>query len=63
MPSETYRYYFLDGNGHFSTGEWLSAQSDKDAVTQVECMHADRRSEIWRGTRLVAMLSPLRRSA
>lgn len=61
MRSESYRYYFLDGAGHLSSGEWLDAESDEDAVTQVECMHPDGRSEVWRGTRLVAILTPTRR--
>lgn len=56
MPSESYRYYCLDGIGHLHGTEWFSAASDEDAVAQVQAKHPDGKFEIWQGQRLVAQL-------
>lgn len=60
MPSETYRYYCLDGFGHLHSGDWFHAESDADAIAQIEAKHPDGLCEIWQGKRLVAKLSPPR---
>ena len=64
MPySENYRYYCLDGAGHLHDAAWFYAESDDDAIAQIEAKHPDSKSEVWQGTRLVASLSPGRLSA
>lgn len=56
MSPENYRYYAVDGVGHFHDAEWIVAQNDKDAIAQVEVMHPDATWELWHGTRLVEKL-------
>ena len=63
MPSENYRYYCLDGTGHLHDAAWFAAESDEDAIEQIKAKHPDAKCEIWQGKRLVAALSPVRRSA
>lgn len=63
MSSETYRYYCLDRFGHLHSAEWLTAETDDDAITQVEQRHPGETCEIWLGTRLVAKLAPERLQA
>jgi hypothetical protein len=46
MPSENYRYYCLDGAGRLHSAEWFHAESDEDAVAQIEAKHADATCEI-----------------
>jgi hypothetical protein len=58
MLPETYRYYHLDGAGHLHDAEWFEAENDEDAIAQISSKHPDSKCEIWRGTRLVASLSP-----
>ncbi len=60
MPSETYRYYCLDSTGKLHSAEWFEADSDEDAVAQIEAKHPGGQCEIWQGKRLVASLSPTR---
>lgn len=60
MSSENYRYYCLDGSGHLHNTEWFHAESDEDAIAQIEAKHPDGQCEIWKGRRLVAKLSPRR---
>ena len=63
MASENYRYYCLDGAGLLHEAAWFAADSDEDAVEQIEAKHPDSHCEIWQGKRLVASLSPKLRSA
>jgi hypothetical protein len=63
MSRETYRYYCLDGAGQLHSAEWFPAQSDEDAIAQIETKHPDALCEIWQGKRLVAKLSPRRLQA
>jgi hypothetical protein len=63
MSSENYRYYFLDSTGRLHGAEWLEAENDEDAVAQIEARHPDALCEVWQGNRLVAKVSPQRRSA
>jgi hypothetical protein len=63
MPSENYRYYCLNGTGHFRDAEWFFGESDADAIARIKAKHADVTCEIWEGTRLVAQISPRRLSA
>ena len=57
------RYYCLDGCGHPHSAEWFAADSDEEAVTQIEADHPDGKCEIWQGTRLVAKTKPKRLQA
>lgn len=63
MSRGTYRYYCLDSSGHLHSAEWFEADSDEDAVSQIEALHPDALCEIWQGQRLVATLSPKRLQA
>lgn len=63
MPSENYRYYRLDCTGRLHEASWFAADCDEDAVAHVEAIHPDSKCEIWQGKRLVASVSPERRSA
>jgi hypothetical protein len=63
MHSENYRYYRMDGAGHFHDPEWIEARSDKDAIAQVEAMHPNVTWELWHGTRLVEKIWPRSLSA
>lgn len=56
MSRETYRSYCLDGLGHLHNAEWFEAESDEDAVAQIEAQHPESKCEIWQGVRLVAQL-------
>lgn len=58
MPSENYRYYHLDGDGSLHCAEWFSAASEEDAILRVQANHPNSKCELWRGSRLVARLSP-----
>lgn len=53
-----YRYYRLDKGGCLHNAEWLNAETDGEALAQVERRHPSERCEIWQGRRLVAELSP-----
>lgn len=63
MPSENYRYYCLDGDGHLHSAEWFYAESDEAAIALIEAKHPDAVCEIWQNARLVAEISTKRLSA
>ena len=63
MAQETYRYYCLDSTGHLHSAEWFEAESDEDAIAQVEALYPNELCEIWKASRLVAKLSPRRLQA
>ena len=63
MAPENYRYYCLDAAGRLHDAVWFHAESDADAVAQIEAKHPDSKCEIWQGTRLVAKLEPTRLQA
>lgn len=56
MPSENYRYYCLDSTGKLHEARWLGADSDEDAIAQVQARHPEAVCEIWQERRLVASL-------
>jgi hypothetical protein len=58
MPPEPYRYYRLDQAGNLFSAQTVDADSDQDAIAQIEGKHPKERCEIWQGRRLVAELSP-----
>ena len=58
MPSEHYRYYRLDADGHMHFAEWFSAACDEQAIEEIQIKHPNAKCEIWQGKRLVATLSP-----
>ena len=57
MPSASYRYYRLGRDGHLDLAEWFGAANDKDASAQIAAKHPDSKCEVWRGSRLVSILS------
>lgn len=57
MSSQHYRYYVLNGIGCLNETELFQADSDAEAIKQIEALHPGFRCEIWRGSRLVAELS------
>ena len=63
MSREPYRYYCLDRTGRLHSAEWFKADSDEEAIAQIEAKHPDALCEIWQGKRLVAKLSPRRLQA
>ena len=63
MSTVKYRLYCLDGSGRLHEAEWLWAASDADAIALVEEKYPGGTCEIWEERRLVAKLSPRRRSA
>ena len=58
MSQSSYRFYCLDGSGQLHNAELFQAESDADAIAQIEAKHSDALCEIWQGQRLVAKLSP-----
>ena len=63
MSSQKYRYYCLDGTRHLHSADWFEAESDEEAIAQIEAKHPDALCEIWRGQQLVARLSARRLEA
>ena len=59
MSLETYRYYCLDSAGQLHNAELFEAESDEDAIAQIEAKHANALCIIWQGRRLVAKLEPM----
>lgn len=47
----------------FHSAEWFHAETDEDAVAQIEAKRPDGTCEIWQGRRLVAKVSPMRLQA
>lgn len=60
MPSQSYRFYCVDGVGHLHLAEWFEAENDESAKAIIKRMYQDGRYEIWQEQRLVAKLSPKR---
>ena len=58
MSSENYRCYRLDEDGRLHFAKWFSAESDEQAIEQIQGKHPNAKCEIWQGKRLVAKLSP-----
>ena len=54
MPS--YRLYRLDGAGKITTGEWIEAEQDEDAVRAASARAGEGKHELWDGRRLVARI-------
>lgn len=56
MP--TYRFYCLDGDGSISAAEWFEADSDAEAVAQVQARRPHGKCEIWKGNKLIGSTLP-----
>ena len=63
MSTENYRYYCLDSSGRLFGAEWLHAETDDEAIAQIQEKHPDGTCEVWEGKRRVANLSPRRLEA
>jgi len=62
VPSDSYRYYCLDGTGELHGAAWFHARDDDDAIALIKAKHPDSQCEIWQHRRLVACLMPELRS-
>jgi hypothetical protein len=55
--SSNYRLYRLDGAGKITTGEWIDAGNDEEAVAKAHALGRDGRYELWNGGRMIAAIS------
>lgn len=56
MPD--YRLYCLDGAGRINSAEWITAETDEEAIAKVREMdHGALKCEIWLRQRLVKKLN------
>lgn len=51
-----YRLYCLDGEKHISSGEWIGAMNDAEAVLLARAKKLNVNSELWEKNRLVARI-------
>jgi len=49
-----YRIYQLDGDGRFSTADWIEAPDDAAALKAAQARFPSASFELWQGQRLVA---------
>ncbi len=56
MPSENYRYYYLDATGRIHEAEWFYSANDEEAAALIKAKHPDGKCEIWQGQRLVGTI-------
>ncbi|MGI8706497.1 MAG: hypothetical protein ACR2JJ_12050 [Sphingomicrobium sp.] len=62
--STSYRFYFLDGDGKIAAApECVEANSDEEAIELVREKRAERASELWDESRLVARIEAKRHRA
>lgn len=55
MPD--YRLHCLDHSGNISLAEWITVDSDEEAIAHARQLeHGARKCEVWRQHRLVATL-------
>jgi hypothetical protein len=58
-----YRLRYLDPSGKFIRADRVDCDSDPDAIDIAYHRHLPVRSELWRGTRLIAKFPPSRELA
>ena len=51
-----YRLYCLDGRKHISSGEWIGAMNDAQAVAFAKAKKLNVSAELWDRNRLVARI-------
>jgi hypothetical protein len=51
-----YRLYCLDGRKHISSGEWIGAMNDAQAVAFAKAKKLNVTAELWDRNRLVARI-------
>jgi len=56
-----YRLRFLDPSGKFIRADRIDSKCDRDALAAAHERRLRVRSELWRGSRLVAKLPPVHR--
>jgi len=54
--ASTYRLCRLDGSGKITTGEWIDAATDEDAVRAAQAQASEGDYELWAGRCLVARI-------
>ena len=52
-----YRLYRLDGAGKITTGEWIDAADDAEAVRYAQEAEGEGKFELWERNRFVAAVS------
>jgi hypothetical protein len=57
-----YRLQYLDPSGKFIRADRIHCDSDPDAIDAASQRRLPVRSEIWRGSRLVAKIRPAART-
>ena len=57
MPLKTYRLYCLNEHGGISLADWITAESDDDAVAKARVIeHGALMAEVWDEERLIVTL-------
>lgn len=51
-----YRLYCLDGDKHISSGEWIGAMNDAEAIVLAKAKRLNVSAELWERNRLVARI-------
>lgn len=52
-----YRLHCLDHNGNISLAEWITADTDEEAIAHARQLeHGARKCEVWQQQRLVATI-------
>lgn len=55
-----YRLYCLDGEGKLGLVDWITAETDEDAIHEARQLRPDaKKCELWLKSRLVAKLNGL----
>lgn len=58
MSPENYRLYCVDGAGQISLADWLTAESDQEAIEKARAAKdGARKCEVWKDRRLVATIN------
>lgn len=50
--------YQIDGDGRFSTAEWIEADDDDTALNAARALRPSGAYELWQRDRLVARIGP-----
>ena len=62
-PDKLYRAYYFDAKQRILTADWVKADTDEQALADVQAGEFGTKCEIWDGQRLVAQLEAERRQA
>ena len=51
-----YRIYWLDGAGKITSADWLEAEDDDSALSDIRFRKDPRPCELWEGRRLIGRI-------